>query len=106
MHAIIKTGGKQYTVAPGDEVKFEKLSGQEGDIVTFDEILMASDEGGTHFGAPFLADSKVTGKILRQGREKKIIVFKYKRRKGYRRKNGHRQAFSLVKIEQIDVPEQ
>jgi len=106
MHAIIKTGGKQYTVEPGDEVKFEKLSGQVGDIVTFDEILMASDEGNVHIGTPFLADSKVTGKILCQGREKKIIVFKYKRRKGYRRKNGHRQAFSLVKIEQIDVPEQ
>jgi large subunit ribosomal protein L21 len=106
MHAIIKTGGKQYAVAPGDEVKFEKLSGQVGDIVTFNEILMASDEGGAHIGTPFLADSKVTGKILRQGREKKVIVFKYKRRKGYRRKKGHRQAFSLVKIEQIDVPEQ
>lgn len=106
MHAIIKTGGKQYAVTPGDEIKFEKLPGQVGDVVTFDEVLMTSDEGGVHFGAPFLADSKVTGKILRQGREKKIIVFKYKRRKGYRRKNGHRQAFSLVKIENIDFPEQ
>jgi large subunit ribosomal protein L21 len=106
MHAIIKTGGKQYTVAPGDQVRLEKLSGQVGDIVTFDEVLMASHEGGSLFGTPFLANSKVTGKILRQGRERKVLVFKYKRRKGYRRKVGHRQSFSLVRIEQIDVPEQ
>ncbi|MFZ0451785.1 MAG: 50S ribosomal protein L21 [Desulfatiglandaceae bacterium] len=106
MQAIIKTGGKQYTVAPGDEVKLEKLSGQVGDVVIFDEILMTSDEGGALFGTPFLADSRVTGKILRQGREKKILVFKYKRRKGYRKKRGHRQFFSLVRIDQIDVPEQ
>jgi large subunit ribosomal protein L21 len=104
MYAVVKTGGKQYTVAPGDEVRFEKLSGQAGDTVTFDNILLTSDENGVSVGNPTLGEYKVTGKILRHGRDKKVLVFKYKRRKGYRRKNGHRQAFSLVKIEDIGKP--
>jgi large subunit ribosomal protein L21 len=104
MYAVIKSGGKQYTVTPGDEVKFEKLPGQAGDTIIFDNILLASDENGVSVGKPFLGDHKVTGKIVRHGRDKKVIVFKYKRRKGYRRKNGHRQDFSLVRIEQIEMP--
>jgi large subunit ribosomal protein L21 len=104
MYAVIKTGGKQYTVAPGDEIRFEKLSGQAGDTVVFDNILLTSDENGVNVGKPFVGDYTVTGKIVRHGRDKKVLVFKYKRRKGYRRKNGHRQAFSLVKIENIGMP--
>ncbi|RLB17061.1 MAG: 50S ribosomal protein L21 [Thermoplasmata archaeon] len=104
MYAIIKTGGKQYSVAPGDEVKLEKLSGQAGDTVVFDNILLASDKNGVSVGKPLLENSKVTGTIVRHGRDKKVLVFKYKRRKGYRRKNGHRQAFSLVRIQDIQLP--
>jgi large subunit ribosomal protein L21 len=104
MYAVIKTGGKQYSVAPGDEVKFEKLSGQAGETVVFDNILLTSDENGVSVGKPLLNDCKVKGTIVRQGRDKKVLVFKYKRRKGYRRKNGHRQSFSLVKIENIEIP--
>jgi len=103
MHAVIKTGGKQYSVSPGDQIKFEKLSGQAGDTIIFDNILMTSDENGISVGKPFLDNCKVTGKIIRQGRDKKVLVFKYKRRKGYRRKRGHRQSFSLVRIEGIDI---
>jgi large subunit ribosomal protein L21 len=104
MYAVIKTGGKQYTVAPGDEVRLEKLSGQAGDTVTFEHILLTSDENGVSVGNPLLGDYKVTGKIVRHGKDRKVLIFKYKRRKGYRRKNGHRQAFSLVRIEDIEMP--
>jgi len=104
MYAIIKTCGKQYTVAPGDEIRFEKLSGQTGDTVVFDSILLASDENGVTVGKPVLEECKVTGTILRHGKNKKVLVFKYKRRKGYRRKKGHRQDFSLVRIQDIQMP--
>lgn len=105
MYAVVKTGGKQYRVAPGDEVKFEKVSGQVGDSIVFDNILMTSDKNEVAIGAPFLENCRVTGKIVRQARDRKVLVFKYKRRKNYRRKNGHRQSFSLVRIEQIDTPD-
>jgi len=104
MYAVIKTGGKQYSVAPGDEVKFEKLSGQAGETVVFDNILLTSDDNGVSVGKPFVEQCTVTGTIVRHGRDKKVLVFKYKRRKGYRRKNGHRQAFSLVRIHDIQIP--
>jgi len=104
MYAVIETGGKQYSVSPGDEVKFEKLSGDAGDPVVFEKILLTSDENGVSVGKPFLENGRVTGSIVRQGKDKKTNVFKYKRRKGYRRKRGHRQEFSLVKIENIEIP--
>lgn len=104
MYAVIKTGGKQYSVAPGDEIKFERLSGQAGETVFFDNILLTSHENGVNVGKPLLDNCKVKGTIVRQGRSKKVLVFKHKRRKGYRRKNGHRQFFSLVKIENIEIP--
>jgi large subunit ribosomal protein L21 len=103
MYAVIKTGGKQYRVAPGDEVRFERLQGEVGDSVTFDQILLTSDGEKVKVGHPYLDNSKVIGRITRQGKNRKIIVFKYKRRKGYRRKLGHRQHFTLVSIEGIEA---
>jgi large subunit ribosomal protein L21 len=102
MYAVIRTGGKQYRVAQGDEVKVERLTGNVGDTVTFDEVLVASDGENTQIGQPIVENAKVVGRITRQGRDKKVLVVKYKRRKGYRRKNGHRQMFTQVKIEEIN----
>ena len=103
MYAVIKTGGKQYRVAPGDEIKFERLQGEVGDSVAFDQILLTSDGEKVKVGHPYVDNSKVIGRIIRQGKNRKIIVFKYKRRKGYRRKLGHRQHFTLVSIEGIEA---
>ena len=101
MYAVIKTGGKQYRVATGDEVKVEQLEGEVGDAVTFEQVLLTSDGEKVEVGRPYLENSKVVGRITRQGKDRKVIVFKYKRRKGYRRKKGHRQQFTLVRIEDI-----
>jgi large subunit ribosomal protein L21 len=103
MYAVIKTGGKQYRVAQGDEIRLEKLKGNVGDRVSFDQVLLTSDGETAKWGQPFLENTKVTGRISRQGRAKKLLVFKYKRRKGYRRRQGHRQYFTLVKIDKIEA---
>ncbi len=102
MYAVIQTGGKQYRVAPGDQVKFEKLIGLPGDTVSFEQVLLTSDGDSVRLGRPFVENSKVVGKIVHQGKHRKEVVFKYKRRKGYRRKRGHRQQYTLVKIENIE----
>jgi large subunit ribosomal protein L21 len=103
MQAIIKTGGKQYRVSPGQIVNVEKLAGNAGDKVEFDKVLFISDESGnTKVGTPFVKDSRVTGKILGGVKGKKITVFKFKRRKGYRRKTGHRQKYTSVEITEIE----
>jgi large subunit ribosomal protein L21 len=101
MYAVIQTGGKQYRVAPGEFVKVEKLQGKAGDPVTFEKVLMTSDGEIVNIGNPYLSDAKVQGRITRQGRDRKILVFKYKKRKKYRRKNGHRQSFTLIKVDEI-----
>jgi len=101
MYAVIETGGKQYRVDPGKDVKVEKLQGEVGDAIIFDQVLMTSDGEDVKVGKPFLEDTKVTGRITLQGKNKKIVVFKYKRRKGYRKKMGHRQQFTQIKIEDI-----
>lgn len=101
MYAVVATGGKQYRVSPGDLLRTERLPGEVGDTVTFDKVLMVSDEETQEFGRPLVEDARVIGRIVAQGRAKKIIVFKYKRRKRYRRKRGHRQYFTAVKIEEI-----
>ncbi len=103
MYAVIKTGGKQYRVTNGDEVKFEKLDGKVGDSITFERVLLTSDGEKVNVGKPYLKSSKVIGRITQQGKNKKIVVFKYKRRKGYRRKQGHRQDFTLVRVENIEA---
>jgi large subunit ribosomal protein L21 len=101
MYAVIKTGGKQYRVEPGGEVKLEKLPGNVGDTITFDRVLMTSDGDNVNVGKPYLEDTRVLGRLTRQGKNRKIVVFKFKKRKGYRKKRGHRQDFSLVRIEEI-----
>ena len=97
MYAVIKTGGKQYKVASGDVVKLEKIAGEEGKEVVFNEVLALDDTIGT----PLVAGAIVKAKVLKQTRDDKIIVFKKKRRQNYRRKNGHRQSITLVKITDI-----
>ncbi len=99
--AVIRTGGKQYRVATGDTVKIEKLEGSTGDSVQFDQILLLSAEGNVSVGKPTIPGAKVEGKIVDQGRGPKLIIFKFKRRKRFRRKNGHRQDFTAVQITAI-----
>ncbi|MFW6006419.1 MAG: 50S ribosomal protein L21 [Bacillota bacterium] len=102
MYAIIKTGGKQYKVEEGQILKIEKLPEAEEENVEFDRVLAVSDGNGeVEFGKPYLENTKVTGKILEHGKNKKIVVFKYKPKTRYRKKMGHRQPYTKVKIENI-----
>jgi large subunit ribosomal protein L21 len=103
MYAIVKTGGKQYKVAEGDVLFIEKLEADAGAEVTFDEVLFVSKEGGVVVGSPVVAGATVTAKVLKNGKAKKIIVFKYKSKKNYRRKQGHRQPYTQVQIEKINA---
>lgn len=103
MHAVFQSGGKQYRVAPGDSVLVEKVPGNAGDSVTFDKIILTSDGEQVSIGKPYLDNAKVEGRITRQGKARKVIAFKFKRRKGFRKKIGHRQQFTQVKIENINV---
>ena len=103
MYAVIKTGGKQYRAAPGEEVKIEKLPGEVGDTVTFDRVLLTSDGENVNVGKPYLENTKVVGCITRHGKNRKIVIFKYKKRKGYSKKQGHRQQFTQVRIDEIEV---
>ena len=101
MFAVLKTGGKQYKVAQGDVIQVEKLEGNVGDKVTLDQILMIGEEDKVDVGAPILDGSKVTCEIIDQRKGPKILVFKKKRRKKYRRTNGHRQLITHLKITDI-----
>lgn len=103
MYAIVDTGGKQYKVQEGEILRVEKLAGEVGDTISFDKVLMFSDDENVNIGTPLLEDIAVSGHIVEQGKAKKIIVFKYKRRKRYRRKRGHRQQFTAVKIDSIKI---
>lgn len=102
MYAVIESGGKQHRVYTGDEVMVEKLAAEVGETISFDKVLLTSDGETVNVGKPYLDDVKVVGRITRHDKHKKIVVFKYKRRKGYRRKRGHRQQFTLVRIENIE----
>ena len=102
MYAIIKTGGKQYVVEEGKVISIEKLDVEEGAEVTFDEVLLVSGDV-VKIGQPNVAGAKVTGKVLEQGKERKIRIFKYKAKSNYRRRQGHRQPFTKVKIEKIEA---
>ena len=101
MYAVIKTGGKQYRVGVGDLLRVEKINGEIGEVVEFEEILMIANGERVEIGRPVLNDSKVVGEIVEQGKGKKVIVFKSKRRKGYSKKQGHRQQYTLLKIKEI-----
>ena len=102
MYAIIKTGGKQYVVEEGKVISIEKLDVEEGAEVAFDEVLLVSGDD-VKIGQPNVAGAKVTGKVLEQGKERKIRIFKYKAKSNYRRRQGHRQPFTKVKIEKIEA---
>jgi len=101
MYAVIRTGGKQYRVAPDDVIEVEKLSGEAGEIIQFEDVLMVGGEGGAQIGAPTVSGASVAGQVVEQKRADKIIVFKKKRRKNYRRKKGHRQHLTAVRITEI-----
>ena len=101
MQAIIVTGGKQYNVAEGDTLFIEKLPVEAGDEVTFDEVLAIVDGENTKFGAPVLEGAKVEAKVVKNGKGKKIRVFKYTPKKGYRKRQGHRQPYTRVEIGKI-----
>ena len=103
MYAVIRTGGKQYLVSQGDFVKVEKLPGEVGDEVVFEDVLLVSHGGELKVGRPRVEGARVKGTIVEQARDKKIIVFKMKRRKGYRKKQGHRQYYTGVRVEAIEV---
>jgi large subunit ribosomal protein L21 len=101
MFAIVKTGGKQYRVAPGDQITVERIMGEVGGTVSLKEVLAIGDGEATAIGKPVLADASISAKIIQQPRGTKVIVFKKKRRKNYRRKNGHRQELTVLRIEGI-----
>ena len=103
MYAIIKTGGKQYRVSEGDVVYVEKLEQAADEAVVFDQVLTVVNDGDVTVGQPIVAGAKVTGKVLEQGKAKKILVFKYKAKSNYRRRQGHRQPFTKVLIESIQA---
>ncbi len=98
MLSVIKTGGKQYIVSAGKKFKVEKLVGNAGDNVEFDAVLLKADEDKVEIGAPYLKDEKVSAKLVKQGRAKKVRVVKYKRKVRYHKVHGHRQAFTEVEI--------
>ena len=101
MYAVIRTGGKQYKVAPEDVLQIEKIEGAAGDAVSFSDVLMVAGEGGPTFGAPLVSGAVVSAEVVEQGRGPKVIIFKKKRRQNYRRKRGHRQELTTVRILEI-----
>jgi len=103
MYAIIETGGKQYRVSEGDVVLVEKLEVIEGETVQFDRVLTVVKDGDVTVGRPLVAGAMVSGKVLAQGKGRKILVFKYKAKSNYRRRQGHRQPFTKIVIEKIDA---
>ena len=101
MYAVIQTGGKQYRVQQGDVIFVEKINAQADEAVTFDEVLLVGNDGETKIGTPVVEGAKVEGKVVGQVRGEKIVVFKYKSKKNYRRKQGHRQPYTKVEITKI-----
>lgn len=103
MYAIIKTGGKQYKVAKGDSIYVEKLDAEAGKEVTFDEVILVADGSKVKIGSPIVKDAKVTAKVEKQGKEKKVVTFKFKPKKHTHTKYGHRQPYTKVTIESIEA---
>ena len=103
MYAIIKTGGKQYKVSEGDLVRVEKLAYEVGETVDFDQVLLVSNDGELKVGSPLVGGAKVSATVEDQNKDKKIVVYKFKPKKQYRKKHGHRQPYTLVKINSISL---
>ena len=103
MYAVIQTGGKQYRAEPGQTLWVEKLAGNAGDQVSFDQVLLVANDGKVAVGKPTVAGATVSGSIVEQGLGEKLVVFKFRRRKNYVRKNGHRQELTAVKIGAIEA---
>ncbi len=103
MLAVIRTGGKQYIVSPGQKIKIEKLNKKEGEEITFGDVLLVEKGKKVEIGTPKVAGAKVTGKVLSQGKNKKVIIFKYKPKTRYKKKTGHRQSYTEVEIKGIDL---
>jgi large subunit ribosomal protein L21 len=103
MYAVVHTGGKQYKVQKGETLRIEKIPGDVGSAVTFDKVLMVADGEEIRVGQPVLENAKVQASIVEQDKAKKVLVFKYKRRKRYRRKQGHRQPYTAIRIDGIDA---
>lgn len=103
MYAVFRTGGKQFRAEPGKTLRIPTLQVEAGDPITFEDVLLASDGEKVQVGAPTVDGAKVKAEVIRHGRDRKIIVFKRKRRKGYRRKQGHRQGFTEIRVDEILV---
>ena len=104
MYAVIESGGKQYKVSEGTVLKVEKLEAAAGDRLSIDKVLMVNDENGNvKVGNPLVSNARVEVEVMEQGRDKKVVVFKYKRRKNYRKKQGHRQPFTRIKVLKIEA---
>lgn len=101
MYAVIKTGGKQYKVAPGDMLKVEKLEAKKGDTIELNDVYMVADGDKVNIGKPTVTNAKVTAEVLGDVRGEKILIFKHKRRKGFRRTNGHRQDLTTIRVKEI-----
>jgi len=101
VYAIVQTGGKQYRVQPGDVLRVERLAGEVGDDITLDQVLLVAAEDEFQVGRPLIDGALIRGQILRQGRARKILVFKKKRRKDYRRLQGHRQQYTALQVKEI-----
>ena len=104
MYAVIRTGGKQYRVTPGETVRVEKLLGEVGGEVRFEDVLLFSDGQSLSVGKPQVGNTAVVGRIVEQDKYRKILVFKFKRSKGFRKKNGHRQPYTAVLVTRIETP--
>ena len=102
MYAVIETGGKQYRVQEGDTIFVEKLEADKGEEINFDKVLLVSGDGDTKIGKPYVDGTTVSGSVLEQGKAKKIIVFKYKAKKDFRNKQGHRQPYTKIQIGKIN----
>jgi large subunit ribosomal protein L21 len=103
MYAVVKTGGKEYRISQGDLIRVEKMEGKVGDQVTMKDILMVSHEGQVQVGNPLLANAVITGEIVQQVRGKKVLIYKMKRRKNYRRTKGHRQTYTYIRVNDISL---
>lgn len=101
MYAVITTGGKQYKVSPGDVVKVESLDAKKGDTIELKDVYMVADGDKVSVGKPILESAKVTAEVVREGRGEKLLIFKHRRRKGFRKTNGHRQNFTEIKVKEI-----